>query len=108
MLAALKERMPEGVSWIVPDGGLSIWVRLPQALRSVPLLVAARERGVMFAPASLFMPGKEDGPAFRLAFSRSTEDEISSGIGLLGEVISEALSQPERFGQLAAGFDDLF
>ncbi len=108
MLAALKGNMPKEVSWIAPDGGLSIWVRLPNVLRSVPLLVAARERGVMFAPASLFMPGKKDAPAFRLAFSRCTEKQINKGISILGEVVKEALAQPEKFGPAAAGFDDLF
>jgi len=108
MLTALKNNMPKGVSWITPEGGLSIWVRLPAALRSVPVLVAARERGVMFAPASLFMPGKEDAAAFRLSFSRSTEEQIHQGIYRLGAVVRQALASPEKFGRLAAGFDDLF
>ena len=108
MLAALKESMPKEVSWIAPDGGLNIWVRLPSVVYSVPLLVAARERGVMFAPASHFMPGRKDAAAFRLSFSRSTEKQINNGIAVLGEVVQAALASPTKFGPLAAGFEDLF
>ncbi|MCH7472117.1 PLP-dependent aminotransferase family protein [bacterium] len=108
MLVALKQHMPPEVSWITAAGGLSVWVRLPQPIMSMPLLILAREAGVQFAPASLFMPGKRDAPALRLSFSRSTEEEIKSGIKVLASLIRDGLNQPEKLEQLSASFADLF
>jgi DNA-binding transcriptional MocR family regulator len=106
MLTALKQHMPEGVSWIEPPGGLSVWVRLPKQILSVPLLLVCREAGLSFAPASLFMPGKRDGPALRLSFSRTNDLEIDSGVKILGSVLQDVLDNPDKLAQLSASYQD--
>jgi DNA-binding transcriptional MocR family regulator len=107
MLGALKQHMPDGVSWIEPAGGLSVWVRLPQQIQSAPLLMLCREAGLAFAPASLFMPGKRDSAALRLSFSRAAEPEIDRGVGILGGVLSEVLDNPQKLAKLSASYEDL-
>ena len=55
MLAALERHMPEGVSWTRPNGGLFVWVRLPEAIDAASLLDrAVREAGVAFVPGAAF------------------------------------------------------
>jgi DNA-binding transcriptional MocR family regulator len=106
MLAALKRQMPEGVSWIEPSGGLSIWVRLPRGMQSVPLLMLCREEGLSFAPASLFMPGKADAAALRLSFSRADEQRIDAGVQVLGSILGGVLENPDKLERLSTSYQD--
>ncbi len=106
MLASLKEHMPAGVAWAEPPGGLNIWVKLPSQIMSAPLLKLCREEGVDFAPAPLFMPGRKDAPALRLSFSKTTSEEITAGVRVLGSVISDVLDHPGKLAQLSASYRD--
>lgn len=107
MLTALKRQMPEGVSWIEPPGGLSVWVRLPRGVQSVPLLMLCRDEGLSFAPASLFMPGKADAAALRLSFSRADEQQIGEGVQTLASVLGGVLDNPEKLARLSTSYQDI-
>ncbi len=97
MLGELLERMPEGVSWSVPEGGFFIWLTLPEGLDAARMLLRARERGVEYLPGrACFFDGDGDGRRhIRLAFSYVSDEEAARGIGILSEVIGEEL----RHGQ---------
>jgi len=87
MLAALEEHMPEGITWTKPDGGLFLWVMLPEHLDAEPLLKAAVAEKVAFVPGRPFYPKADSGSAFRLNFSNQPEDKIRDGIGRLGRIL---------------------
>ena len=106
LLAALKQHMPEGVSWIEPGGGLNVWVRLPGQVQSAPLLRLCREEGLDFSPAPLFMPGRNDAPALRLSFTKHGPAELEAGVKMLGSVLADVLERPEQLVQLSAGYRD--
>jgi GntR family transcriptional regulator/MocR family aminotransferase len=81
MLAAIRHHLPQGVSVIPPQGGLFMWLRLPEPLSSLRLLPLALEEGVEFAPGSIFFPEPAEGkPYLRLNFATQPPEAIEEGV----------------------------
>jgi 2-aminoadipate transaminase len=94
MLAALKREMQGlDVQWNTPDGGMFLWVRLPQGMSAIELLPKAVERGVAFVPGAPFYAGEADSRCLRLSFVTATVEQIDTGIGALAAAI-RAMGQP--------------
>ena len=66
---ALEQHFPPEAKWDHPEGGMSIWVELPQGVDATELLVKAQDRGVSFAPARYFYFQQPRDNAMRLCFS---------------------------------------
>ncbi len=100
MLAALARYFPPEARWTRPEGGLFLWVTLPEGVDTRALLAGALERGVAFVPGSAFHAAPESGPggqggrSLRLNFSHPHPDRIDDGLRRLGEVVSAALAHP--------------
>jgi 2-aminoadipate transaminase len=94
MLAALKREMQGlDVQWNTPDGGMFLWVRLPQGMSAIELLPKAVEKGVAFVPGAPFYAGDADPRCLRLSFVTATVEQIDTGIGALAAAI-RATGQP--------------
>jgi 2-aminoadipate transaminase len=94
MLAALKREMQGlDVQWNTPDGGMFLWVRLPQGMSAIELLPKAVEKGVAFVPGAPFYAGEADSRCLRLSFVTATVEQIDTGIGALAAAI-RAMGQP--------------
>lgn len=91
MLDAMDEHFPEGTTWTKPDGGLFLWVTLPEQINSEDLLKIAVEKKVAFVPGAPFYPKGGGHNTLRLNFSFSNPDEIREGIKRLGEAIKASL-----------------
>jgi len=92
MLAALERHMPSGVRWSKPEGGMFIWVELPEGLDAAKLLQASiAETGVAFVPGSAFHPDGGGGNTMRLSFSCADLPKIEEGISRLGTLITETV-----------------
>jgi len=88
MLSAIQRHLPAGVSVEPPQGGLFLWLRLPEHLSSDELLPLACEEGVAFAPGRNFFPeGSAGRDWMRLYFVAPSEEEIEQGIKRLGKAI---------------------
>ncbi len=88
MLAAIHRYLPAGVSIDPPQGGMFLWLRLPENLSSDELLPLACEEGVAFAPGNSFFPEGSGGQAWmRLNFIAQPVEEIEEGIQRLGNAI---------------------
>jgi DNA-binding transcriptional MocR family regulator len=100
MLAALQEFMPAGVSWTEPEGGMFVWLSLPEAADSVALLPRALDEAkVAFVPGPAFYAAEPKRNTLRLNYSKPSMDEISSGIKRLGRLIREIHTKDGR-GQI--------
>jgi DNA-binding transcriptional MocR family regulator len=108
MCRVLKECLPKGSKFSVPEGGLSVWVELPREIQSLPLLSLARDVGVEFAPAAFFMPDRRDAAALRLSFSRNSAEDIETGVKALCSVISDCIDNPDLLRSGAHSFEDLY
>lgn len=94
MLAAMEKHFPEGVTWTRPQGGLFLWVRMPEYLNAQELLEIAVEEKVAFVPGHAFFPGGSDGHCcMRLNFSYSSPEIIEEGIARLGRAIKRLMDR---------------
>lgn len=91
MLAELAD-FPAGTAFTRPEGGLFIWVELPEGLDALELLPACVERGVAYVPGTHFFSGGGHPNTLRLNFSNSTVEQIHQGMRIIREVLAEAMS----------------
>jgi GntR family transcriptional regulator/MocR family aminotransferase len=97
MLAAVKRHLPPSVGVNPPQGGLFIWLQLPDNLSSLELIPIAAEEGVEFAPGSIFFINPEDGERyFRLNFATQTPENIEFGIQRLAIALSRLMAKIEE------------
>jgi 2-aminoadipate transaminase len=89
MLAALTEHFPKTARWTHPDGGMFLWVTLPEGADATEILLAAIEQGVAFVPGSAFFPNGGGANTMRLNFSNASPERIVEGITRLGAVLRE-------------------
>jgi 2-aminoadipate transaminase len=88
MLNAMKEQFPEEAQWTTPEGGLFLWVKTPEGVKSKDLLDAAVEEKVAFVPGYAFYTDSDGGQnGMRLNFSNSKPDQIREGIERLGRAM---------------------
>ncbi len=90
MLAALAAHMPKGVQWTKPEGGMFVWVTLPEGMDGAALLARAiAEARVAFVPGAAFFADRGRSNYLRLSFSLSDEASIDEGIRRLGALIAK-------------------
>ena len=90
MLETLEREMTGlGVQWNSPDGGMFLWVKLPEGMDAVALLPRAVDKGVAFVPGSAFYASAPDPRTLRLSFVTASEAQIRTGIAALAQAIRE-------------------
>jgi DNA-binding transcriptional MocR family regulator len=88
MLAALQREMPAGVTWTRPEGGMFVWLTLPEGMDGAALLAASLESArVAFVPGRAFFADGSGVNTMRLSFSCASAAMIDEGIGRLGRLI---------------------
>jgi DNA-binding transcriptional MocR family regulator len=88
MLAALKKYMPQGVTWTKPEGGMFVWMTLPERFDGAELLKLSIERArVAFVPGYAFFPDRSGRNTVRLNFSLNEPAQIEEGIKRLAWLI---------------------
>jgi 2-aminoadipate transaminase len=87
MIKMLKEHMPSGVSWTEPEGGLFLWIRLPEHMNATELFPKAIEQKVAYVVGSAFHCNGKGHNTMRLNFSYATEEQIEEGIKRLATMI---------------------
>ena len=88
MLSALAQHMPAGVTWTKPEGGMFVWVTLPEGMDGAALLERSlAQEKVAFVPGAAFFPDGSGRNTIRLNFSSSTEAMIEDGLARLGRLI---------------------
>ncbi len=88
MLAAMEQHLPAGVTWTRPQGGLFLWVRLPEGIDCEDLLQEGIEQKVAFVPGTAFYTDGRGTDALRLTFATCPTDMIDEGIRRLGKAIA--------------------
>jgi len=91
MLDAMEQHFPTTASWTKPEGGMFIWVTLPEHVDGTELLARAIQRNVAFVPGAPFYAGAEARKnTLRLSFVTVAEQKIREGIAILGQLIKES------------------
>ena len=80
-----------GIHWTRPEGGLFLWLTLPEGMSTERLFEKAIANKVAYVPGSAFYPEGESERSMRLNFSYASEEQIEIGIARLARMIHEAL-----------------
>jgi len=91
MLQALDTLMPKDVTWTRPNGGLFLWLTLPEQIDADALLERSLEQKVAFVPGESFHANGGGTNTMRLNFSHSTAERIAEGVGRLARSVRELL-----------------
>lgn len=92
MLQALERHMPKETEWTKPEGGLFVWVRLPEAMDTEKMLARALAKKVAYVPGQPFFADGSGQNTMRLSFALATLEEIEEGIKRLSAVVKEELA----------------
>jgi len=93
MIESMQEFMPEEVFWTKPEGGLFLWVHLPEGTNSTQLLKIAVEKKVAYVPGTGFFPNGGGENTLRMNFSNATEEQIREGVKRLAKVFKEQIER---------------
>ena len=91
MLGLLERYMPAGTSWTHPDGGLFLFLTLPESIDTVALYDEALDAGVAYVAGSFFYTDGSHRNTMRLNFSFIDEEKMEPGIRLLSDIIRKQL-----------------
>ena len=89
MISLLEKYMPAGVSWTHPDGGLFLWVTLPEGIDTVAMYDSALAAGVAYVAGSFFFPDGSHRNTMRLNFSYLAKERMEAGVQLLASEIQK-------------------
>jgi 2-aminoadipate transaminase len=91
MLACMKNHFPDKVQWTRPQGGLFLWVTLPENQDAAVILEKAVKEKVAFVPGKSFFVDGSGKNTMRLNFSNARPEQIEEGIKRLGRTLEQAL-----------------
>ena len=91
MLSLLEEHMPAEVKWTHPEGGLFLFLTLPEGFDAVAFYDKALTAGVAYVAGEFFHPDRSGKNTMRLNFSFMTPERISEGVRLLAELLKNEI-----------------
>lgn len=94
MLDALDRYFPKECKYTIPQGGLFVWIEVPESINTRELLfIAANEHKVSYVPGYPFFINPKDGDhSLRLNFSSNTPEKIYEGVKRLGDLLHSIIN----------------
>jgi DNA-binding transcriptional MocR family regulator len=96
LLAEIAARLPDW-SVLPPEGGLSLWCRLPDGIGSAAVAAAAAPRGLLLAEGQAFGTGHAFDDRLRLPFTLPP-GKLRTAVGVIEDVMAQLRSAPVRSG----------
>lgn len=96
MIGAFEKYMPEGVTWTHPEGGLFLFLTIPEGLDCEELFSIAIEKNVAFVLGTVFFCNGEGKNTMRINFSYMSEEENIEGVRRLADSIRELYKRHGR------------
>ncbi|MBU8891559.1 MAG: PLP-dependent aminotransferase family protein [Bacteroidales bacterium] len=91
MLKAFREYMPDGVKWTEPEGGLFLFLTLPENMDAEVLFKKAIEQNVAFVLGSVFHCDGSGKNTMRINFSYMPKEKTTEGVKRLAQAIKEEI-----------------
>ena len=91
LLSLLQEHMPEGVRWTHPEGGLFLFLTMPEGFDAVRFYDKSLDAGVAYVAGEFFHPDRGGKNTMRLNFSFMSPERITEGIILLAKLLKETI-----------------
>lgn len=89
MLAEMDKLFPKSVKYTRPEGGLFLWVTLPEGTDMKDFLARAVEAKVAVVPGATFLPEAGESRSFRMNYSMPTVEQIRTGVAALAGVMKD-------------------
>ncbi|MQG02078.1 MAG: PLP-dependent aminotransferase family protein [SAR202 cluster bacterium] len=89
LIRSLGEYFPPECSWTEPEGGMMVWVELPEGADTWAALDSAVEKGVKYNPGPVFRADRSGANRLRLTYSHNSPEDIEKGIAILADVFEE-------------------
>ncbi len=98
MLKALETYMPKHaeLNWTKPEGGMFLWLRLPEYINTEEMFYKAIENNVAYVVGSAFYCNDGGHNTMRLNFSYPTLEQIDEGTKRLARVIEDVIQRYEK------------
>ena len=87
LLNLLSEYMPEGIRWTHPDGGLFLFLTMPEGFEAVRFYDKALDAGVAYVAGEFFHPDGSGKNTMRMNFSFMTKERMTEGVKLLASLL---------------------
>lgn len=91
LLNLLEENMPEGVSWTRPEGGLFLFLTMPEGFDAVKFYDTALDAGVAYVAGEFFHPDGSGANTMRMNFSFMSPERITEGVRLLSSLLRNTI-----------------
>jgi 2-aminoadipate transaminase len=91
MLATMAETFPDDVQFTRPDGGLFVWLTLPDGFDAAAFMAQTLlpEAKIAYVPGATFFPVDQEPHHARLSFSGVPDDRLVHGITELGRLLHQ-------------------
>jgi 2-aminoadipate transaminase len=87
MTAVIAEYFPTDVKYTQPDGGMFLWLTLPEGITSRELLSRAMQEKIVFVPGDTFYAGTPDTQTLRLNFSNVDPERMKTALQVLAALV---------------------
>lgn len=87
----MENYFPESVFFTRPEGGLFLWVELPEHVSARELLDICLTKKIAFVPGGSFFPNSIKENTFRINFSNMSDDRIVKGLKTIGEILHTSI-----------------
>lgn len=87
MVDAMEEFFPKNITYTRPDGGMFLWVTLPEGVSAMKLFPEVLEKKVAFVPGDPFFVDVHDSNTMRLNYTNADSETIREGIRRLSETL---------------------
>ncbi|MCL6605750.1 MAG: PLP-dependent aminotransferase family protein [Paenibacillus sp.] len=89
----LRQYAPSGVSWVIPEGGLNLWVELPPTTDIMALHTLAHKMSISFLPGDVCYSGEIKSRHIRLCYAQMAEADMERGLKLFLNLLSNFMSK---------------
>lgn len=77
---------------LVPEGGLHLWLRLPDKIDDIRLSEELRKEGVVVSAGRHWFPAEPPGSFLRISYAGAEIDVLSEGVDVLARVLDAAMA----------------
>jgi 2-aminoadipate transaminase len=96
-METLNEQFGTTAEFVLPKGGIFLWVRLPDSVDTLKLFQSALAAGVAINPGPEWSTnGAHSKSQMRLCFANPSKEEIRQGITMLAQVCRATFGVPSR------------
>ena len=91
ILATMEAEMPEGTVWTHPEGGLFLWLTVPEGVSALKVFNKCIENKVAAVIGDAFYPNDKTDRSMRINYSNMPDDRIVEGIQRMAKAIRECM-----------------